>query len=240
MRKLSNFTLTFIPLWVLFFYIAPVINTPIVLFFAVMNICMLLGFIVGVLGLGLSILFKHSLPYKKTFRLQMIICIAPLLVVHAIVPMHVRVASSNDVTTNTQSPPLFFHTETVRRTPSPAGLEVLNIDRRVSQYPFRQTLELKRSCNAAYLRILSTFSNLGWPVYYPASTNRSVEATASYFYSTSLSDFVVRARDTDDGQCDIDVRSSSRNDSHDMGHNIILIDRFLETFLTTPNEWQTR
>lgn len=240
MRKLSNFTLTFIPLWVLFFYIAPVINTPIVLFFAVMNICMLLGAIIGVLGLGLSMLFNHNLPSKNSFRLQMIICISPLLVVHAIVPMNVRVASSNDVTTNINSPPLFFHSETVRRLPTPPGLKLFDIDRRVSQYPFGQTLELKRSCNAAYWRILSTFSNLGWPIYYPASTNRSVEATASYFYSDSLSDFVVRARDTDDGQCDIDVRSSSRNDAHDMGHNIILIDRFFETFLTTPNQWQTR
>lgn len=240
MRKLSKFTLIFIPLWALCFYLAPVIDTPMVLFFTVMNICMLLGFIVGLLGLGLSILSKTSLPFKYSFRLQMIVCICPLLIVHTIAPINVRIASSNDVTTNMQSPPLFFHSETVRRPPTAPGLKVFDIDRIVSQYPHSQTLELKRSCTAAYLRILATFGYLGWPISYPAKTNSSVEASASYFYRNYLSDFVVRTRETNDGQCDIDVRSSSRNDGHDMGHNILLIDRFFEIFLTTPNNWETR
>ncbi len=242
MRKTLNFTLLFIASWVLSFYLAPVSNIPMIVFFALMNVLMLVGFVIGVLGICASFFFFRDQPRqeKYSFRIIMVICILPMLAVHSIVPIDLRLVASNDVSTDIVTPPSFRQSEDVRRVAFPPELKFFEIQRRVTQYPFGQSLKLKRSCNAARLRVLSTFSNLGWPIYYPGSSSRVVEATASYFYGKSPSDFVVRIRDTEDGQCDLDVRSSSRDDGHDMGHNIILINRFFETLMTVPTQWERR
>lgn len=241
-RKFLNSIMIFVSAWVLIFYLAPVFKIPMIVFFAMMNLSMLVAFVVGLLGICISFLFFTEQPQteKYIFRITMIVCMVPMLAVHSIVPIDLRLAASNDVSTDIVTPPVFSQSEDVRRLAFPSKFKFFEMQRRVSQYPFGQSLKLKRSCNAAYLRVLSTFSNLGWPIYYPGSSNRVVEATASYFYSKPASDFVVRIRDTEDGQCDLDIRSSSRNDGHDMGHNIILINRFSDTLMTVPSRWERR
>ena len=126
---------------------------------------LILAFFAGIFGLSMSVIrCVVSRRFYIVFVMFMLLCMAPMISVHHIVPIDLRLAASNDVSTDIVTPPVFSQSEDVRRLAFPSKFKFFEMQRRVSQYPFGQSLKLKRSCNAAYLRVLSTCSNLGWPI----------------------------------------------------------------------------
>lgn len=193
---------------------------------------LILAFFVGIFGLSMSVIrCVVSRRFYIVFAMFMLLCMAPMISVHHIVPVQYRLLLTNDVTTDSAETLQFHNSLSSRRAISRQlqGFEIFRIQHRVTQHPYLGTTHFSSNCRRILRIIVSSLSYRGWPINFSAISDSSIEASASFFFANSSSDMTIRMIDTPRGGCNVDVRSSSRNDFADWGHNILLIDRFIYT-----------
>ena len=237
-KNLIKIALIFLIVWSCFLFLGPLFSLPKVLFFMIINIFMAAGFVLGLIGLIIALIIV--IARKDSVYLLVImmsVAITPLLIIHMFVPVDVRLQATNDISTNIVDSPTYYQSRDVRVANYQVswGTGWLEIPHNIKQHPALATTFLDASCRVISDRVLATVAYLGWPIYHPATTDTTIEVTASYFHDHFNSDFLIRMVDNNVGsdaskKCALDLRSASRHNSRDMGDNVLLIDRFMDAF----------
>ncbi|MDG0970420.1 MAG: DUF1499 domain-containing protein [Porticoccaceae bacterium] len=152
----------------------------------------------------------------------------PLASVQYIVDIRLRLLPINDVSTDITNPPTFFNNRDSRvvKTSETGFVKSKEISHRLHAHPSQKTMMLQVGCQQASHLAYSTLFYLGWPVYHAGSTDAKIESSASFFFTNFDSDFIIRMTRGDNDGCKVDLRSASRHNFRDYGHNTLLINRF--------------
>ena len=200
-------------------------------FFITLYALLFLTFLVGMMGLILGLVrYYLTKTVYFTFIGFMLLCIMPFSAVQYIVDIRLRLLPINDVSTDITNPPTFYNNRDSRVVDTSDTRVVKNreIIHRLYAHPRQETMVLKVSCEKTSFLVASTLFYLGWPVYHAGSTGAKIESSASFFFTNFDSDFIVRMTRGDNDGCDVDLRSTSRHNFRDYGHNILLINRFVK------------
>jgi uncharacterized protein (DUF1499 family) len=139
-----------------------------------------------------------------------------------------RVPAIHDITTDTETPPLFVAILPLRAgAPNPAaygGPEVAAQQR--AAYPELSPLMLQAPPAQAFTSALAAARQMGWEIVASDPTQGRIEATATTFWFGFLDDVVVRITPAGSGSR-IDVRSVSRVGRGDVGTNAKRITDYL-------------
>lgn len=139
-----------------------------------------------------------------------------------------RVPPIHDITTDTETPPLFVAVLPLRAdAPNPVeygGPEVAAQQR--AGYPDLGPLILQAPPPQSFERALTAARDMGWEIVAVAPTEGRIEATATTFWFGFKDDIVVRITSADNGS-HIDVRSVSRVGRSDVGTNAKRIKAYL-------------
>ncbi len=139
-----------------------------------------------------------------------------------------RVPPIHDITTDTETPPLFVAILPLRAdAPNPAeygGPEVAAQQR--AGYPDLGPLILQAPPPQSFERALAVARDMGWEIVAAVPTEGRIEATATTFWFGFKDDIVVRITSADGGS-HIDVRSVSRVGRSDVGTNAKRIKAYL-------------
>lgn len=193
---------------------------------------LILTFFVGIFGLLTNIInYMVSRRVYVVFMMFMSLCTVPMMIVHYMVPVHYRFSAINDVSTDSVEVPQFYNSLSSRRIISrqQPHVDFFKIQHKITLHPYLGTTHFSSSCQRISRLVISSLSYRGWPINFSAITDSTIEASASFFFANYSSDMVIRMIDSPKGGCSVDVRSSSRDDFIDWGHNILLIDRFIDT-----------
>ncbi|MCS6927725.1 MAG: DUF1499 domain-containing protein [Candidatus Binatia bacterium] len=145
-----------------------------------------------------------------------------------------RVPPIHDITTDTDSPPVFVALLPLRQgapnTADYGGPEVAAQQRR--GYPDLGPLLLPDPPPQAFARALTAARDMGWNIVAAEPAEGRIEATDTTFWFGFIDDIVVRVRPAQNGSR-IDVRSVSRVGRSDVGTNAARITAYLARIAKT-------
>jgi uncharacterized protein (DUF1499 family) len=126
----------------------------------------------------------------------------------------------NDITTNTEDPPVFAHARELEanrgRDMSYPGEAFAR--QQHAAYPDLEPIRLDISTGDAYEKALTAIGGFGWVITRSDRYSGSIEATDTTPVFRFVDDIVVRIREVD-GVTVVDVRSKSRDGRGDLGTN---------------------
>jgi uncharacterized protein (DUF1499 family) len=204
-------------------------------------LALVLAFLVAALSLGLLLYVKkhQMLRDRKLLLIALAVSVIPMIAILPSVLKGTSVPPIHDISTDTQSPPIFHAIVTERLVgakdesivndlaygagfDSPAVLAKLQQD----AYPDIKTLELDTDVVSAVALTSKILENAGMAIVNIDPDLGIVEATATTFWFGFKDDVVVRIRPTRTGS-KVDVRSVSRVGQSDLGANAARIKAIL-------------
>ena len=133
----------------------------------------------------------------------------------------------NDISTDTDDPPVFWFTAT------PSDYPVQNAEPQRAAYPEVRPLELPASFDEAFAAALALVEARGWKVLSAGPVDAQIEAIATSRFYGFEDEVAVRVAGTDTGtRTRIDMRSRSRLGQIDCGANARRIKAFLSDLET--------
>jgi uncharacterized protein (DUF1499 family) len=135
----------------------------------------------------------------------------------------------NDISTDTEDPPVFWFTAT------PSDYPASNTEPQRAAYPDVRPLEMPVSVDKAFVAALALVEERGWEVLSADPAERQIEAVATSRLFGFEDEVAIRATETYTGTR-IDMRSRSRLGQIDRGANARRIESFLADLATrAPN-----
>lgn len=137
----------------------------------------------------------------------------------------------NDISTDTEDPPVFWFTAT------PSDYPASNTEPQRAAYPEVRPLEMPVSADEAFAAALALVEERGWEVLSADPAESQIEAIATSRLFGFEDEVAIRVTDTDtDTGTRIDMRSRSRLGQIDRGANARRIESFLANLATrAPN-----
>lgn len=126
----------------------------------------------------------------------------------------------NDISSDTEDPPVFWFTAT------PSDYPASNAEPQLAAYPDVRPLETPLSSDEAFAAALALVEGRGWEVLSADPTESQIEAIARSRLFGFEDEVVIRVTETDTG-ARIDMRSRSRLGQIDRGANARRIEAFL-------------
>ncbi len=126
----------------------------------------------------------------------------------------------NDISTDTEDPPVFWFTAT------PSDYPAQNAEPQRAAYPNVRSLELPVPVNDAFAAALALVEDRGWQVLSADPAEGQIEAIATSMLYRFEDEVAIRVTETDTGSR-IDMRSRSRLGRIDRGANARRIEAFL-------------
>lgn len=141
-----------------------------------------------------------------------------------------RVQPLNDISTDTQNPPLYNAVAPLR----PEGSNTLQYPNnapalQAQQFPDVQPINSSLSKSEAFERALDLANDMGWDLIAEDSSTGIIEAVASTPLFSFEDDVVIRVVDSGQGSV-VDIRSHSRIGRGDQGVNVARVRSFIEKF----------
>ena len=136
----------------------------------------------------------------------------------------------NDVTTDTQNPPLFDAIISIR--PESSNSLVFSdtfAKIQAEHYPDIRTIDSELSHQTAFDKALKLVNQAGWEVVLEDKALGKIEAVATSFFFAFKDDVVIRIQSNEAGSL-LDIRSHSRVGHDDRGANAERIRTFIENF----------
>jgi len=133
----------------------------------------------------------------------------------------------NDISTDTEDPPVFWFTAT------PSDYPAQNAEPQRAAYPDVRPLELPISADDAFSAALALVEDRGWEVLSADPAESQIEAIAKSRLFGFEDEVAIRVTETDTGTR-IDIRSRSRLGQIDRGANARRIEAFLADLETRP------
>jgi len=133
----------------------------------------------------------------------------------------------NDISTDTEDPPVFWFTAT------PSDYPAQNAEPQRAAYPDVRPLELPISADDAFSAALALVEDRGWEVLSADPAESQIEAIAKSRLFGFEDEVAIRVTETDTGTR-IDMRSRSRLGQIDRGANARRIEAFLADLETRP------
>jgi uncharacterized protein (DUF1499 family) len=131
----------------------------------------------------------------------------------------------NDISTDTEDPPVFWFTAT------PSDYPAQNAEPQRAAYPDVRPLELSVSADEAFAAALALVEERGWEVLSADPAESQIEAIATSRLFGFEDEVAIRVTETDTG-ARIDMRSRSRLGQIDRGANARRIEAFLSDLET--------
>lgn len=169
----------------------------------------------------------------RRWRPALVGALVTLLVVAVVaMPMQMKqraqsVPPIHDITTDTQSPPVFTALAAAReKAPNEVDYPGAETARQqLAAYPALKPITLNMPLASAMEAAKATIQARGWQV--AETTNNTIEATATTRWFGFKDDVVIRMTETGNG-VKVDMRSASRVGKSDVGTNAERIQKFLE------------
>ncbi len=131
----------------------------------------------------------------------------------------------NDISTDTEDPPVFWSTAT------PSDYPAQNAEPQRAAYSNVRPLELPLSADEAFAAALALVEDRGWQVLSADPAESQIEAIATSMLYRFEDEVAIRVTETDTGTR-IDLRSRSRLGRIDRGANARRIEAFLSDLAT--------
>ena len=142
----------------------------------------------------------------------------------AIVPISIKQTAGSlplihDITTDTNNPPQFVSTASLRTEKmNPASYDPAIAPQQIDAYPDIKTIEINASRNVVLANALKTVESLGWELVDSKPVEGLIEATDTTSWFGFKDDVVIRVVQSGDKTL-VDVRSKSRIGKSDLGAN---------------------
>jgi uncharacterized protein (DUF1499 family) len=184
--------------------------------------------VIALAGVFLSLLRKRRKDLVL-FTAALTICLATLIVPLRIWFLSKDLPAIHDITTDTETPPLFKAVIPLRKdAENPVtygGKEIAELQQRF--YPDIRPIVLEIPPSEAFAKSLSAANKLGWRIISADEKSGMIEATDSTFWFGFTDDIVIRIERSGKGSR-VDVRSLSRVGKKDWGKNAERIRGFME------------